>query len=153
MFKMSEENKNYNLNDKWILWYHSVDDNSWTIDDYYKIMEINTISDFWTVFNKISDFTIGMFFLMRANCLPIWETYDKLHFIKCKNNKKSYRSQWDNLCKAAIGEIITDRPDKILGITISPRQKNVVIKLWTYETKIPKFNHIVDIKADQCLFD
>ena len=34
------------LEQKWILWYHSINDNNWGKNSYQKIYELNTIYDF-----------------------------------------------------------------------------------------------------------
>ena len=146
--------KKTTLDDKWILWYHDNDSTDWSIDGYQQIIEIDNVEDFWLTFNKIRDFSTGMFFLMRKGCLPIWETYDgNVHFIKYRSNRKFYYQQWLNLCKASIGETITNEPKKIIGVSISPKMKNIVIRIWMLNDKIPKFLPELDINMERCLFE
>ena len=33
----------YNLENKWILWNHKLDDNAWDNDSYNKLLEINNL--------------------------------------------------------------------------------------------------------------
>jgi hypothetical protein len=142
------------LNDKWVLWYHPVDTDDWTINGYEQIIEIETVEDFWLTFNKIRDFSFGMFFLMRKGCLPIWETYDeKVHFVKYRSNKKFYFQQWLNLCKASIGEIITGEPRQIVGVSISPKMKNIIIRIWMIRDSAPDFLPELNINMERCLFE
>lgn len=142
------------LDCKWILWYHDNNNDDWSIDGYQQIIEIDTLEDFWLTFNKIRDFSVGMFFLMREGCLPIWETYDgQVHFVKYRSNHKFYYGQWLNLCKAAIGETVTNDPKKIIGVSVSPKMKNIVIRIWMLTDKVPKFLHELDINMERCIFE
>ncbi len=40
-----ESVENFNLQSKWILWYHAVDDNNWSMESYKKVFEIKTYYD------------------------------------------------------------------------------------------------------------
>ena len=37
------------LSEKWIIWYHHVNDNNWLEENYTKLYEIETIEDFWKI--------------------------------------------------------------------------------------------------------
>jgi translation initiation factor 4E len=125
----------YNLNNKWTLWFHHVDDPNWSEESYIKIHDIDSIADFWNVVNTIKDFTNGNFFLMRSNIFPRWEDinnldggYWSIRVLKADSNKK-----WINLMMLLIGETITEKHEhinEINGITISPKINNCVIKIW-----------------------
>ena len=142
------------LNNKWILYYHAIDSEDWTENGYEPIIEIETVEDFWFTFNKIRDFSTGMFFLMRKGNLPIWESYNgEVHYVKYRSNKKFYFQQWLHLCKAAVGETITDDPSKIIGVSISPKMKNIIIRIWIKSDKAPIFLSDLNINMDKCLFE
>lgn len=155
MSLINQTNNNSNpLNCKWVLWYHDNNSDDWTINGYKKILELETVEDFWLIFNKIRDFSIGMFFLMRNGCLPIWESYNgNIHFIKYRSYIRTYQYQWLNLCKASIGEIITDNPSEIVGVSISPKMKTIIMRIWITTDKIPNFIPDVEIPLDKCLFE
>jgi len=143
------------LDTNWVLWYHPADSNDWSIDGYERIIEMENLDDFWLTFNRIRDFSFGMFFLMRKDCLPIWESYShKIHFIKYCCNKKFYYQQWINLCKATVGETITSDPKKIVGVSISPKIKNIIIRIWMLdENKKPDFLPELNINLERCHFE
>jgi len=148
------------LNTPWVLWYHSSDNNDWSIDGYQQIIEIGTVEEFWLTFNKIRDFTIGMFFLMRKDHLPIWESYQRpVHFLKYRSNKRQFYQQWLNLCKALIGETLLAKSDstsdvsEVVGVSLSPKFKNLIIKIWTHHTSLPELNPQLEIASETPIFE
>ena len=63
------------LEQKWILWYHSINDNNWGKNSYQKIYELNTIYDFQYIKDifKQDHYQNGMFFCMKDDIFPNWE--------------------------------------------------------------------------------
>lgn len=119
------------LNDRWVFWYHSCISEDWSIEGYQKIMETDTIRDFWIPMKTINDFSQGMYFLMRGNNLPIWESYtSKVLLVKYKTTKQAYHSLWQNLCIAAVAEALGKDPTKVVGVSISPKHRNIIITIW-----------------------
>ena len=59
------EINNFNLRNKWILWFHKVNDNNWNLDSYSKIFEIQTYHDILFILKTVDNITSGMFFLMK----------------------------------------------------------------------------------------
>ena len=142
------------LNSRWILWFHNNTNNDWTIKGYEKLVEIETIEEFWTVFNTIKDFTNGMFFLMREGCLPIWESYrKKIHFIKYRADRRSYLERWTTLAKGCIGETITNEPENVVGLSISLKFKSLIIKVWNYYPVMPKLSSDLKLDGENIVFE
>lgn len=145
---------NYKLDDCWTLWYHELNNDNWTIGGYQELVDIETVDEFWKLYNTINDFSTGMFFLMRKGCLPIWESYKtKIHFVKYRTGKKFYMTQWMDLCKAAIGETITTKSKNTVGISISPKFKNMIIRIWTFDDEFPSYLPELKIDAAHCMFE
>eukprot|EP00954_Amorphochlora_amoebiformis_P029808 1393692-Amorphochlora_amoeboformis.AAC.2 len=71
----TEAKKEHPLNTKWILYFHSMEDQkNWDISSYAKVYEIATVETFWRVFNNIKDdIRKGYWFLMREDIKPMWE--------------------------------------------------------------------------------
>lgn len=129
------------LQSTWTLWYHAVDNEDWSIKSYQQLVDIESVEDFWIVFNNIPDFSSGMYFLMRKDHLPIWESYEKkMHFLKYRTSKKQFYQQWVDLCKALIGETISTDSFQMLGASLSPKFKNLIIRLWTYHSSLSEIN-------------
>ena len=122
----------YLLNDTWILWYHSFKNSSWEKDSYVKCGQINSIQILWEYINNIHDLKKGMFFLMRKKIFPKWEEPENINggawtlSISSKDAKKN----WIELMLSLVGETLTDDMDQIHGISITPKRKYVIIKIW-----------------------
>jgi len=116
----------------WVLWHHDINDPNYKIEAYFKIIEIETIEDFWITFNQITDFSNGMFFLMRKGISPLWEDPINAHggAWKFKVKRSEATNIWVNLAMTVIGETISDHPEKITGISISPKYQNATIRVW-----------------------
>jgi len=62
-----------NLQSFWNLYFHDPFDNNWDKKSFYNIYTLNTISDFWDIFNSLKPFLNScMFFFMRNNIIPLW---------------------------------------------------------------------------------
>ena len=65
----------HNLTNKWILWYHDLDESDWSINGYQKIAEFDTIEDFCKIQKSVDEIIVqnSMLFIMRDSIQPIWE--------------------------------------------------------------------------------
>jgi hypothetical protein len=134
------------LNDTWIIWFHDVNDMNWNIDSYVKLLEFNTVEDFWIFHNNIDDTYNGMYYLMRKNFPPIWE-----HEVNINGggwtfriDKKYAQDFFLKLSLFCIGENICSTPKNIVGVSISPKMSSATIRLWTntINTHIKDFDEI-----------
>ena len=41
------------LENNWVLWFHSISDNDYSINSYIKVFEFNTIEEYLSLINKI----------------------------------------------------------------------------------------------------
>ena len=130
------------LHNNWTLWFHDPNDSNWGIDSYKKIVSVNTIEDYWGLYNKLDMQLIknGMFFFMRENIQPIWEDEDnKLGGCwSFKVSKKDVYSAWNELSMSLLGEYVTKDVNNSLtinGISISPKKNFCIIKIWNNTTK------------------
>ena len=58
---MNDEIDNFDLKTKWVLWFHKVNDNNWSISSYEKVLEINTYYDILFIIKELDNITSGMF--------------------------------------------------------------------------------------------
>ena len=65
----------HKLNNKWVLFFHDPEDNDWSVKSYKKLYEVESIEQFWDLFDFIGSKYIsnGMFFFMRDGIAPVWE--------------------------------------------------------------------------------
>uniref|UniRef100_A0A6C0JG63 Eukaryotic translation initiation factor 4E n=1 Tax=viral metagenome TaxID=1070528 RepID=A0A6C0JG63_9ZZZZ len=142
--KDSLQEHKHMLNSKWIVWYHNPSDQSWTIDSYKDVLEIDTLEDFFVLKNswdkclpKVSE---GMFFIMRKLksgqvIYPQWEDINnrKGGYWSFKIDKENAQDIWFRLCSFTIGEDICNETMESLqvnGISISPKKNFCIIKIW-----------------------
>ena len=127
----------HNLNDKWVLWFHDLDDTDWTINGYQRLANIDTIECFWKIFNSLEESIIqnSMFFLMRHNIQPIWEDKQNINggCWSFKISKKDVYKAWTELSLHLLGENVTKdlkHTSNINGISISPKKNFSILKIW-----------------------
>ena len=139
--------KENNIESKWILWNHKLDDNSWSNDSYNNMYEINNLFDYKILEDNITlqNLQNTMFFLMRDNIFPTWE--DPLNKNGCGASFKVPSAKiyviWNKLTSYLICENIQKDIkywDNINGISISPKKEFNIIKIWFK-------NNVIDMKS------
>ncbi len=144
---MTEQNENFKLKNKWILWFHKVNDNNWSLESYSKVFEINTYYDLLYILKNLENITSGMFFLMKDGIVPIFEDAMNIDggYWSLRITKKDAFEYWEKLlyyiCIESI--VIDDKYEgKINGISISPKINNCIFKIWTCDYKNMKTEYL-----------
>jgi len=130
-----QEMENIEFSTYWTLWFHKIDDNNWLIDSYQKLYEIHTVKDYCELINTIPTYESGMFFLMKEDIPPIWETGKNIGggMWTFKVSKKKLDELWTDLIAHALGNTLTKEAEEmnnINGISISPKINNCIVKIW-----------------------
>ncbi len=125
----------HELSDKWVVWYHHVNDNNWLEDSYTKLHTMETIENYCEFVNTIPTFTSGMFLFMKDAVFPRWEDINNIDggYWTFRISKKDLDETWTHLLAALIGNTLTNKiedMDSINGISISPKINNCIIKIW-----------------------
>ena len=120
---------------KWILWYHSINDNNWGKGSYKDIFEINDLYDYQYVYDvfKQDHYQNGMFFCMKNGIFPNWEDPDNRlgGCLSFKVKSVKVLDEWNSLLLRCItGLILSESNDEINGISISPKKEFNIIKIW-----------------------
>lgn len=142
----------HQLSDKWVMWFHDPFDSEWGLDSYVKMCEIDTIENFWSVFNKIDKNLLieGMFFLMKEGIKPLWEDEKNIDggCWSYRIQKKIAYEAWVNLSIALCGnQLINEKYNENLnGISISPKKSFCIVKIWNNDSKINTINVINKIE-------
>ena len=148
------------LPSQWTLWFHSPTESGWDITSYKKVYEIQTLDDFWQVYNRMTNTIVenGMFFLMRGTIFPMWED------TKNKNGgcwsfkiyKKYIPNTWIDLSIHTVAETVCSNSKLITGISISPKKSFSIIKIWNSDANknsnkllTDKIEHMV---INECLY-
>ena len=127
----------YKLNTNWCLWYHSINDNSWTNNSYKLVYMIRNLCDIKLINDTILTHHLqnGMFFIMREGIFPTWEDPDNREgcCISFKVPGPALKTQWDFILNRLLTEdLVKDQSKylKINGLSISPKKEFNIIKLW-----------------------
>jgi len=126
-----------NLQNTWVLWNHSINDNNWSMNSYKKLYTINNLYDYKLLEEVVTNNNLQntMLFLMRDEIFPIWEHPDN-RMGSCASFKvasKDILTTWNNLIKNCIIENLENdikNYNNINGILISPKKEFNIIKIW-----------------------
>jgi hypothetical protein len=120
------------LKDSWNLWYHHIL-NDWTLSGYKKIYTINTIKDFWDIYNNINlieELNNLHLYFMRDNVTPIWEDNNNKNggvWSILVNSDYAFEL-WEKLSVDLVSQTIFD--NNINGISINQKNNIFIIKIW-----------------------
>ena len=136
--KSSLEDKK--LNQRWTLWFHEVDDRTWTKESYQKVVTFSNWAEFWAFYDRIPTWLNGMFFLMRDGIFPQWEDEQNIRggYWSYKIPKTIGDEAWTQLSCHVIGECATKKLTDMYyvnGIAISPKINNCIIKILNRDSK------------------
>lgn len=138
------------LNNIWNVWYHS-EKNNWKINGFKNIYKIETIADYWKLYNnwnKLGGINSQHFFIMKENIKPIWEDSNNIKggCFSFKINTYQTKELWNDLSLFLITNQISNLEDDILGLSICQKKNNYsVIKIWN---KNSKNNSLTNINKD-----
>jgi len=148
MDEQKNNNDNFKLENGYVLWYHSVEDKSWSKDSYINLCQdipgkvIKNAHQLWYIYSTLNNnFTAGMFFLMKEGIMPTWEDPENKNggYWSFKVTKKNSNNVWKKLSAGFVGNSLISDPEKmssITGISISPKISNCVMKIWNNTVKI-----------------
>jgi hypothetical protein len=154
----SEKTAGHLLNDTWVLWFHDMKNQDWTMKGYEKIFSFNTVEDFWILYNSITEFTNGMYYLMREGYPPMWDHEKNIDggAWTFKVDKRNLNKFWEDLSCYCIGETIHKGPSTVVGLSISPKIRFATVRVWTSNTdqKVSLFSEICQkTKNDSVVID
>jgi translation initiation factor 4E len=127
----------HKLNDTWIIWRQKRTDEKW---NPRKIVEFDTVEDFWSVFNTLPTLTEDMWFMLRRDIPPRWE--DPINrdggAFKWKIHEKEADNIWLILSVFLVSENMCSNPEDaqlISGVTISPKKRDsyTTISIWNLD--------------------
>lgn len=127
---------NKKLNNRWNIWFHSINEKNWSIDSYQLITHIETYEDLIYLLKKIDNLNNGLYFIMKAGISPIYEDCQNINggYWSFRVNKKNAYEMWISiiyhLCVKEYSEEEEELYKNINGISISPKVNNSIIKIW-----------------------
>jgi hypothetical protein len=144
---MEQKLDNYKLKNDWVLWFHKVNDNNWSLDSYSKVFEIKTYFDILFILNEIKNISSGMFFIMKDGISPIYEDSKNINggYWSMRITKKDSFEIWEKIIYFMCIDTITidDKYEiNINGLSISPKINNCIFKIWTSNYKEMKTKYM-----------
>lgn len=126
------------LHRKWVLWSHLPQNPDWKITSYKQIATIHSLEDIIAILNIIPDIllTSCMLFIMKEGISPMWEDEKNCNggCFKYRIINKHVPSTWKHMVYTLLGETLSSNKkflNNITGITISPKKKFCILKVWT----------------------
>jgi len=147
LLNLDKKIENFNLKNKWVLWFHKVNDNNWSIESYTKVYEMLTYYDILFVIKEIDNITSGMFFIMKEGIIPIFEDKHNINggYWSLRISKKDSMDYWEKLLYYICVDSITINENyetKINGISVSPKINNCIFKVWNSDYKNMKTEYL-----------
>ncbi len=148
----------YELNTRWILWYHSIKDTSWKKSSYTKFYTFSNLIDY-SVFEdeiKTNHLQNGMFFLMREGIFPNWEDPDNSEgcCISFKIPGQTIKEEFCKILLYCLTEDIllnSDNWEELNGFSIAPKKEFNIAKLWM-RNKQSKYSNLLK-EVTPCLLE
>lgn len=131
--------REHKLNNKWVLWRHTLDSRDWSIKGYDKIATFDTVEEFWRIYNDLPTLTHDMWFLMRDGIPPIWEheINQEGGSFKFRIKKDDADNSWLTLSMYLVSENMCRNPmdaELISGLSISPKRGVfVTLSVWNLD--------------------
>lgn len=150
------------LNNNWSFYIHLHENNDWSIDSYIKILEFDSVEHAILLDDEINFDLIkkSMIFLMKNDVKPMWEDENNKDggCFSFKIANKDIEKVWKELYYRLIGQSLTvekSHYENINGITLSPKKKFCILKIWMKDCVLENPNIFVKIdnlKCDGCIF-
>jgi hypothetical protein len=131
----------------WILWYHDPISNDYSIESYVKIADVSTPQQFWSVVDSISKeaWESGMFFFMRRGFPPLWDAAENQAggaWSKKIEASTVHNTLIDIMVHCITNELLVNRKETLVGITVSPKGPSSIIKIWNTTTSVSDMAYI-----------
>jgi len=140
-YNMGSQKETTKFQYSWILWYHDPENKDYSLESYVKIADISTPQQFWTVVDSISKeaWESGMFFFMRRGFKPLWDAPENEAggtWSKKIEASTVHATFIDLMVHCVANELLTNRKETLVGITISPKGPASIIKIWNTTTTV-----------------
>lgn len=125
----------------WMLWYHDPENKDYSLESYIRVADMSTPQQFWTIVDSISKeaWESGMFFFMRRGFRPLWDSPENEaggSWSKKIEASEVYSTFVDMMVRCVTGEIINQRGETLVGVTISPKGPFSILKIWNTTTTV-----------------
>lgn len=140
-----DANATYELDNKWTIWYHELNDKNWSKRSYKKKYTFDNLKDFILYYEKSKIINNGFLFIMRDNIFPCWEDTQNINggCWTFKIDRRKLAETWYYLTMTLIGNTICNNPkdcEDINGLSVTVKEFNCIIKIWNKTAKKNSLN-------------
>uniref|UniRef100_A0A6C0L164 Uncharacterized protein n=1 Tax=viral metagenome TaxID=1070528 RepID=A0A6C0L164_9ZZZZ len=150
------------LDHTWNFYLHLHDNSDWTMDSYIKMLEFDNV-EYAILLNDEVNYDLikkSMIFIMKNQVKPMWEDEHNRNggCFSFKISNKDVAKVWKEVYFGLVGNSLTNNHcdyEKINGITLSPKKKFCILKIWMKDCTLDDpsiFVKINDLKCDGCIF-
>ena len=150
------------LCDNWNYFLHLHDNSDWSIKSYIKMCNVNSVENTILLNDEIHYDLIkkSMMFLMKDGIQPMWEDEHNKNggCFSFKILNKDILNVWKYVLFSTLGSTITKNKDhykNINGITLSPKKKFCILKIWMKDCTLMDpdiFESIDSMDSTGCIF-
>jgi hypothetical protein len=146
------------LSEKWVVWAHLPHDTDWSMNSYISIMTVTYVEEIIALMHTLPDSLLStcMFFCMKENVTPVWEDpANKQGGCFSYKITQSIGDCWRNVTYSMVGKTLSrDKvfQDTITGISISPKKKFCILKVWMSSCTFQDASKITYLKPNGCIF-
>mgnify|MGYP001395530643 FL=1 len=150
------------LDHTWNFYLHLHDNNDWSIESYIKMLEFDNVEHAILLNDEVNYDLIkkSMIFIMKDKVKPMWEDEHNRNggCFSFKISNKDVEKVWKEVYFSLVGNSLTTESynyEKINGITLSPKKKFCILKIWMKDCTLDNPNIFVNInnlKCDGCIF-
>ena len=154
--------KTHELMNNMTFYLHLHDTREWNLESYNKIITFNSVEHAILLNDQIHYDLIkkSMMFLMKEDIKPIWEDTSNKDggCFSFKVLNKDIEQVWKEVYFTIVGATITKKKDHykhINGITLSPKKKFCILKIWMRDCTLKDpdiFISIPNLSITGCLF-
>lgn len=144
--------------DKYTLWFHSPNEESFDANTFKKVCDIMTSDDFlalnYALLKKDDLLLNGLFYFMKNDIQPVWNNDEHINggSISWKIDKFDAIKCWINILNLFVsGKFDSMEQYGITGISINPKKNCNILKIW-FNGDIPDENLAKLELPEECIF-
>lgn len=152
----------HDLHSTWTFYLHLHDNREWNLESYKKIISFHRAEDAILLNDEIHYDLIkkSMMFLMKEDIHPMWEDPKNKEggCFSFKVSNRDIETVWKHVYFHILGSSIMKNKENIQyinGITLSPKKKFCILKIWMNDCHLKDPNIFIDIpdlSREGCLF-
>jgi hypothetical protein len=122
------------VDDVWTVFHHNVNDTSWTLESYKRLITLSSAEEFWGAARAITAYCANnMFFVMREHVFPCWDDPCNIDggCVSVRVPIENVAAYWEQVTARLLCEcLLPSNPSIVNGVSSSPKHKWCIFKIW-----------------------